>query len=79
WDMEYHRIMGYGCDFPLSQLGKRIFLWVIPGYGLREVCLKRESTVSQSAKRPHAYSGPGTSVVSTNVGSSPCNTCYAAN
>ncbi|KAI0323513.1 hypothetical protein GY45DRAFT_1264438, partial [Cubamyces sp. BRFM 1775] len=45
WDMEYHRIMGYGCDFPLSQLGKRIFLWVIPGYGLREVCLKRESTV----------------------------------
>ncbi|KAI0323775.1 hypothetical protein GY45DRAFT_530719 [Cubamyces sp. BRFM 1775] len=43
--MGYHRIMGYGCDFPLSQVGKRIFPWVIPGYGLREVCLKRESTV----------------------------------
>ncbi|KAI0324292.1 hypothetical protein GY45DRAFT_429164 [Cubamyces sp. BRFM 1775] len=43
--MGYHRIMGYGCDFPLSQVGKRIFSWVIPGYGLREVCLKRESTV----------------------------------
>ena len=45
WVMGYERIMGYGVDFPLSRLGKAIILWVIRVYGLREVWVKRVSTV----------------------------------
>ena len=43
--MGYQGIMGYGVDFPLSQLGKAVILWVIRVYGLREVWVKRVSTV----------------------------------
>ena len=44
--MGYQGIMGYGVDFPLSRLGKAIILWVIRVYGLREVWVKRVSTVT---------------------------------
>ncbi|KAI0758372.1 hypothetical protein BD413DRAFT_701783 [Trametes elegans] len=45
WDMGYDRIMGYGVDFPLYQLGNTINLWVITGYGLSQVWVKTVSTV----------------------------------
>ena len=37
WLMGYHGIMGYVVDFPASQLGRWASLWVMGGYGLREV------------------------------------------
>ncbi|KAI0370437.1 hypothetical protein BV20DRAFT_1074990 [Pilatotrama ljubarskyi] len=43
--MGYHRFMGYGVDFPLPQLGRTEILWVITGYGVREVWIRRVSTV----------------------------------
>ncbi|KAI0776952.1 hypothetical protein BD413DRAFT_468243 [Trametes elegans] len=45
WGMGYDRIMGYGVDFPLYQLGNTINLWVITGYGLSQVWVKTVSTV----------------------------------
>ena len=37
WVMGYKGFMGYVGDFPASQLGRWDFLWVMGGYGLREV------------------------------------------
>ena len=37
--------MGYGVDFPLSRLRKAVILWIIRVYVLREVWVKRVSTV----------------------------------
>ena len=46
WVMGYKGFMGYVVDFPASQLGRWDFLWVMGGYGLREVWVIRVSTVS---------------------------------
>ena len=46
WVMGYKGFMGYVGDFPASQLGRWDFLWVMGGYGLREVWVIRVSTVS---------------------------------
>ena len=43
--MGYKGFMGYVGDFPASQLGRWDFLWVMGGYGLREVWVIRVSTV----------------------------------
>ena len=45
WVMGYKGFMGYVGDFPASQLGRWDFLWVMGGYGLREVWVMRVSTV----------------------------------
>ena len=45
WVMGYKGFMGYVGDFPASQLGRWDFLWVMGGYGLREVWVIRVSTV----------------------------------
>ena len=45
WVMGYKGFMGYVVDFPASQLGRWDFLWVMGGYGLREVWVIRVSTV----------------------------------
>ena len=45
WVMGYKGFMGYVGDFPASQLGGWDFLWVMGGYGLREVWVIRVSTV----------------------------------
>ena len=49
WVMGYKGFMGYVGDFPASQLGRWDFLWVMGGYGLREVWVIRVSTVAVSA------------------------------
>ena len=64
WLMGYHGIMGYVVDFPASQLGRWDFLWVMGGYGLREVWVIRVSTVfshpgSISAPAMHATRAGG--------------------
>ena len=46
WVMGYKGFMGYVVDFPASQLGRWDFLWVMGGYGLREVWVIRVSTVA---------------------------------
>ena len=46
WVMGYKGFMGYVGDFPASQLGRWDFLWVMGGYGLREVWVIRVSTVA---------------------------------
>ena len=48
WVMGYKGFMGYVGDFPASQLGRWDFLWVMGGYGLREVWVIRVSTVQTS-------------------------------
>ena len=48
WVMGYKGFMGYVGDFPASQLGRWDFLWVMGGYGLREVWVIRVSTVLHS-------------------------------
>ena len=48
WVMGYKGFMGYVGDFPASQLGRWDFLWVMGGYGLREVWVIRVSTVQCS-------------------------------
>ena len=48
WVMGYKGFMGYVGDFPASQLGRWDFLWVMGGYGLREVWVIRVSTVGRS-------------------------------
>ena len=48
WVMGYKGFMGYVGDFPASQLGRWDFLWVMGGYGLREVWVIRVSTVYAS-------------------------------
>ena len=48
WVMGYKGFMGYVGDFPASQLGRWDFLWVMGGYGLREVWVIRVSTVSSN-------------------------------
>ena len=53
WVMGYEGIMGYVGDFPASQLGRWDFLWVMGGYGLREVWVIRVSTVPPF---PHGFS-----------------------
>ena len=53
WVMGYEGIMGYVGDFPASQLGRWDFLWVMGGYGLREVWVIRVSTVSRYAQIDH--------------------------
>ena len=45
WVMGYKGFMGYVGDFPAYQLGRWDFLWVMGGYGLREVWVIRVSTV----------------------------------
>ena len=45
WVTGYKGFMGYVGDFPASQLGRWDFLWVMGGYGLREVWVIRVSTV----------------------------------
>ena len=45
WVMGYKGFMGYVVDFPAYQLGRWDFLWVMGGYGLREVWVIRVSTV----------------------------------
>ena len=53
-------VMGYVVDFPASQLGGWDFLWVMGGYGLREVWVIRVSTVSLSLRGFHPSLSPGT-------------------
>ena len=48
WVMGYKGFMGYVGDFPASQLGRWDFLWVMGGYGLREVWVIRVSTVDKT-------------------------------
>ena len=43
--MGYSGLMGYGMQIPAHQLGGPIVLWVIRGYGLSQVWVKRSSTV----------------------------------
>ena len=57
WVMGYEGIMGYVGDFPASQLGRWDFLWVMGGYGLREVWVIRVSTVIDSFCRRYRISG----------------------
>ena len=45
WLMGYHGIMGYVVDFPASQLGRWASLWVMGGYGFRQVWVITVSTV----------------------------------
>src|SRR5579863_388892 len=40
-------VMGYHMQIPAHQLGGPILLWVIRGYGLSEVWVKRSSTVHE--------------------------------
>ena len=49
WVMGYKGFMGYVGNFPASQLGRWDFLWVMGGYGLREVWVIRVSTVHGNA------------------------------
>ena len=49
WLMGYHGIMGYVADFPASQLGRWASLWVMGGYGFRQVWVITVSTVAISA------------------------------
>ena len=51
WVMGYKGFMGYVGDFPASQLGRWDFLWVMGGYGLREVWVIRVPTVVYHARR----------------------------
>ena len=53
WVMGYKGFMGYVGDFPASQLGRWDFLWVMGGYGLREVWVIRVSTVYRLAMIAH--------------------------
>ena len=48
WVMGYKGFMGYVGDFPASQLGRWASLWVMGGYGLREVWVIRVLTVVKS-------------------------------
>ena len=43
--MGYKGVMGYGPKIPANQVGGMESLWVIGGYGLSRVWVKRESTV----------------------------------
>ena len=45
WVMGYCGPMGYGMQFPAHQVGGRITLWGIRGYGLSGAWVKRGSTV----------------------------------
>ena len=55
WVMGYKGFMGYVRDFPASQLGRWDFLWVMGGYGLREVWVIRVSTVAADTTNVIAY------------------------
>jgi hypothetical protein len=46
WVMGFQEVMGYGMQFPAYQIGGSKMLWDKRGYGLSEVWVKRESTVS---------------------------------
>ena len=50
WVMGYCRPMGYGMQFPVNQVGGQLELWVLRGYGLLEVWVKRSSTVVSQAE-----------------------------
>ena len=52
WVMGDKGFMGYVEDFPASQLGRWDFLWVMGGYGFREVWVIRVSTVLATAYSP---------------------------
>ena len=43
--MGYYGPMGYGCQFSAYQLSGGLKLWGKRGYGLRQVWVKRGSTV----------------------------------
>jgi hypothetical protein len=43
WVMGYG--FNYGMQFPANQVGGQLDLWVLRGYGLLEVWVKRSSTV----------------------------------
>jgi len=42
--MGYQRVMGYGPNFPVNQLGGSKFLWVFIEYGLLGIWVRRVST-----------------------------------
>ena len=46
WVMGYKGFMGYVGDFPASQLGRWASLWVMGGYGFRQVWVITVSTVA---------------------------------
>jgi len=50
WVMGYCGPMGYGMQFPAHQVGGRITLWDIRGYGISGAWVKRGSTVLDSNK-----------------------------
>ena len=50
WVMGYCGPMGYGMQFPANQVGGQLELWVLRGYGLLEVWVKRSSTVVSQAE-----------------------------
>ena len=45
WVMGYYGPMGYGVKFPANRPRGRLNLWGKRGYGLRQVWVKRGSTV----------------------------------
>ena len=46
--MYYYRVMGYDMHFPANQLGGPKKVWTIREYGLSQVWVKTETTVSYS-------------------------------
>jgi len=46
WIMDYGRVMGYDVHFPANQLGGSKKVWTIREYGLPQVWVKAETTVS---------------------------------
>ena len=69
WVMGYKGFMGYVGDFPASRLGRWDFLWVMGGYGLREV--RRPVSAQISASEPSSYGRFELSVTS-DAGDSHC-------
>ena len=53
WVMGYCGPTGYGMQFPANQAGGQLELWVLRGYGLLEVWVKRSSTVVPRLTRKH--------------------------
>ena len=54
WLMGYHGIMSYVVDFPASQLGRWTSLWVMGGYGFRQVWVITVSTVDTCLPSPES-------------------------
>ncbi len=50
WVMGYDRVMGYGLIFPANEVSQHENLWVTAEYGLIQVWVITEATVTSSEK-----------------------------